>query len=177
MFCGCVFFLISIFIPKWFFCKNFHTDKYKSVQYYLILVEILGFFFILNSPCEPSHHRNLCPEEVGHWTSETTGGTVEEMTGWIWILARASVGASEAAFLGASEVASVDSFLRGCRQVASVGASGVAFGVGWACTAPAFLVGTVPQSLAGVVLGPLGRTERFHQEAGPVGVGPSHPGE
>lgn len=87
------------------------------------------------------------------------------------------MGASEAAFLGASEVASVDSFPRGCRQVASVGAFGVAFGVGWACSAPAFLVGTVEQSLAGVVLGPLDRMERFQQEAGPVAVGPSHPGE
>lgn len=101
--------------------------------------------------------------------SETIGGTVEEMTERIQILPRALV--------GASEVASVDSFLWGCMQVAFVGASGVAFEVGWACTAPAFHVGTVPQSSAGLVLGPLGRMERFHQEVGLVAVGPSRPGE
>lgn len=94
--------------------------------------------------------------------SETTGETVEEMMGWIQILPLAFVGASEQALLGASEVASEvasgDSFLWGCRQVAFAGA----FGVAWACTAPAFQVGTVPQSLAAVVLGPLGRMEGFH---------------
>ncbi len=50
-------------------------------------------------------------------------------------------------------------------------------GVAWACIAHAFQVGTVPQSLAVVAPGPLGRMECFRPEAGPAPEGPSHPEE
>lgn len=107
---------------------------------------------------------------------ETAGETAEGRKEQSPVRLRASVEASEQAFLVASEVASVEAFLQGCMS-AFAGAYVGVFGVALACTALAFQVGTEPQSLAAVALDPLGRTEHFHLEAELAEVKPPHPEE